>query len=184
MVKKNFFERMGLIEKTETESSDVLLKNEQYEDLSQYSIEFSDIPEDMSLEDVITIEDIYSKCDLLKMENSIFKVDEFLRVLPKELHNDAKKTSVLGILSASGLLLDDLIKDSVNRQTVLESTLNAFTNETNHIIESKSIKIEELELQIDQLKKEINNRKKSQEEQEDIINKEKEKIKNIVNFIQ
>ena len=187
MAKKSFFEKLGLVESTEPEISTEDLQKELRsisEEPQQTTIEIQDIPEDMLLEDVITVEEVYEKFGLTQMETSIFKVDEFLSVLPKELPNDAKKTSVLGILSASGLSLDSLLNDATSRQSALLSTFDAFTNETNSIVDTKKAEIEDLEQKIDQLKTEINDRKKAQESQEDIVMKEKEKIQNIVNFIQ
>ena len=184
MAKKSFLEKLGLVESEEQEvTTEDLQKQLRSLNEPTSTIEIQELPEDMILDEVISIDDIYKKFGLEQKESSIFKVDEFASVLPKELPNEAKKNSVLGILAASGLSIDKLIEDAESRQSSLLTTFDAFTNETNSIVDSKKEEIARLENLIDELKTDINSRKKAQEQQEEIVMKEKEKIQSIVNFI-
>ena len=183
MAKKGLFQKLGLVESVNsTEYNEELIKslNLEMEEISGLSVE---VPEDLDLSDVLTIEHIYSKFDLMDNTKSIFKVDEFSAVLPKELSTDARRASVLGILTASGLDVETLVNDANDRNSALVNTKDVFTTETVNMIKDCSERIAELEKEIDELKDVINGRKKAQETQDEIINAEIEKIEKIVKFI-
>lgn len=183
-MKKSLLERIGLVEKEETQvlmSAEELLSQIQGESGLEETVE---IPEDMTLENVLTVDQIYASFDLSDKSSSIFKVNEFASVLSKDLTNDAKKASVLGILTVSGLNVGDLIEDAEKRVDALTATQISFEAETKEIISNKENEIVELEARIDELKAEISKRKKEQEQQDQIVAEEKDLIDKILKFIQ
>lgn len=181
MSKKSIFEKMGLVQNSESNSAEL---NESLcataDDVYESEIE---IPENIVLKDVMNVQEIYEKFNLTDDQNTIYKIEQFSSALPKELNNDAKKASVIGILSASNLDVATLIADGDVRKQALLSTLKAFSDETTTIVESKKTEIAELELKIDQLKTEINDRKNAQEKQDNLIKDEVENIQGIIDFI-
>lgn len=132
---------------------------------------------------ILNIESIYEMNDLVNFESSIFKIDDIRKVLPDSLPNEAKKESVLGMMQVTNLSLDSILEDAEKRKNILSSVNNKFLDDTNKIIEDSNSEIKELEDRINELKSTITNRKKSQEQQEEIIKSEIDKIDEIVNFI-
>lgn len=182
----NLFEKLGLVEKEEEKrqlSAEELLSEINGETQEDYTEEV-EIPEDMTLENVLTVDQIYDSFELSDKSASIFKVNEFASVLSKDLTTEAKKASVLGILTVSGLNVDNLISDADNRTRALENTRISFEEETKSIISDKESEITSLEQRIDELKAEISKRKKEQEQQDQIIEEEKQLIEKTLKFIQ
>lgn len=140
-------------------------------------------PVDIQTEDVSSIEEIYKASEMDDVSKSIYRVDEIRSVLPNSLASSTKKESVLGMMQVSGISVEEVIQDAENRKAVLDSVLQSFTESTVKTIEKNTEEIQELEDRINALKEEINNRKLSQEKQEEIINQEIEKIKSIIDFI-
>jgi hypothetical protein len=160
------------------------------EELIKQTNEISSIVQEVNLPQanintgvVVHIEDIYNENYLNDKTKSIFKVEEIKSVLPDTLPNETKKASVLGMMSVSGLTLESVLLDAENRIGILNSALQKFTETTVEIINDSQDQINKLEEMINDLKEKITVRKKEQETQEQIINQEKEKINNTVNFI-
>jgi len=142
-----------------------------------------EVPVDLVTTELVTVEEVYSKFNLTDTSKSIFKVDEFAKVLPQSLAVDIKRQSVVGILSASSMQVIELVSDADNRLGALQTTLDAFTDQSNGMITDAESQITELESQIDGLKQLINDRKKLQESEETLIKVETDKINDIVAFI-
>jgi glutamine synthetase type III len=167
-------------------------EDDQISDLDKLSIEFGlnniDTVEESiqvvsDIKNITTPEQIYITNNLSDLSNSIFRIEDMKKVLPKDLPEKAKRDSVLGIMGISNLTTESIISDANNRIAVLNKTLENFSNETISIIEDSENQISQLEEQINSLKESIINRKKSQEEQEKVIEQEKNKIQSISEFI-
>lgn len=187
--KKSFFERMGLVESSEEEDFD---PKEVLQSLQQQSSQIEDYASEASEEskvifasneDFLTIGDIYEKSGLSSLDKSIFKVEEFSKHLPDNLPTETKRQSVIGILSASGLHLEDLLQDSADRLKALKDVSIITTEKTNETIDQKEQEIKDLLLQADILKQDIIDRKLLQEQQDSVITNELDKINKIVSFI-
>ncbi|MNB90977.1 hypothetical protein D3C81_634410 [compost metagenome] len=139
--------------------------------------------ETSTLEGLIDIDTMYEKAGLQNLEKSIFKVDEFGKILPDSLPSDVKRQSVIGILTTSGLQIDALKSDADQRIGSINSVMEQFTNQTVDILNVSQNEISELELRIDELKRTITDRKALQEKQEKIADDEIEKISGIVKFL-
>ena len=83
-----------------------------------------------------------------ELERSIYKVEKFIRTLPNEMPQLTKKATVLGILEASGITIDEVLDDGANRRRILISVKS-------ELDDSKHIQISEAEAEIEQLKAEI-----------------------------
>ena len=106
---------MGLLKKlfveeipNETESYDVEATT--YEE-PEVEVELDDVNTDTLIEDIYVQNELYDKT------KSIFKVEELINSLPKEMVTETKKTSVLAILGSFGLTVTDVIIDGDNRYT-------------------------------------------------------------------
>lgn len=138
---------------------------------------------EIEVTDIASIEEIYEKAGISDLSKSIYKVEEIRSVLPSTLSTSAKKESVLGMMQVSKITPDEVIEDASTRVAVLKGALDSFTNETIKIVETNTAEIVELENRINALKDEINNRQLSQEQQEQLINSESDKIDSIIKFI-
>ena len=64
------------------------------------------------------VSDIYNQNNLSDLSKSIFKVEELVNSLPKEMPNDTKKSTVLSILTSFGLTVDEVIADGNSRKNM------------------------------------------------------------------
>ncbi|MNJ90293.1 hypothetical protein D3C87_78880 [compost metagenome] len=187
MAKKSFLEKLGLVESTNVVDKDIASLDAKYGQFtSSNDTEFSSVPAvdvDMAGEDFLDVNDIYERSNLSDLNRSIFKVDEYSKVLPEALATDVKRQSVIGILSASGLTVNELVADAQQRLSALNTVQETTANNTAEIVIEKETKITELLAAVDVLKQEINERKLSQENQDKIIKEEAIKVNNIVKFI-
>lgn len=137
---------------------------------------------DIDTSNLITIDYIYNSNNLNNKDKSIYKVNEINTALP-DMPMDAKKASVLGMLSVSKIELNEIEQDSENRINSLIGSLDQFTKETQAIVDEAELLITEKEKEIEKLKNEISNRKQLQEKQSKLIEDELEFIKSTMNFI-
>ena len=79
--------------------------------------------------------------------------------------------------------LDKLITDGNERINQLKNHFEQFTNNNNEVIKGYVTDIERLIDQINQLKKAISDVQKLKEEQKETIDKEIERITNIIDFM-
>jgi len=187
--KKSIFEKLGLVE-----SSNELDFNQEdlIESMRQQSqeIEEYDAIEDTQAfhqfedgTDFLTVLEAYDKVGLSNLDKSIFKVDDFGKHLPDNLPLETKRQSVIGILTASGLELGDLLEDAELRIQTLKGVLVATTDNTNEIITEKESEINDLLFKVDTLKQEIIDRNVAQERQDELVDEELTKINQILKFI-
>lgn len=67
------------------------------------------------------IDDIYTQNDLYDKSQSIFKVEELINSLPKEMVTDTKRSSVLSILGSFSVTAMEVITDGERRLEILNS---------------------------------------------------------------
>lgn len=129
------------------------------------------------------IEDIYNQNELSNLSKSIFKIEELVNSLPKEMPNDTKKTTVLSILSSFGLTVDEVLEDGCTRETIIRSALNVITNENNDVIEDNKSTIEQKKREIQELEKDNANREIVIKNTEDKVEFELKRISDLITFI-
>lgn len=180
--KKSFFEKLGLVESTE---KDVSIDDfqEKHDLTDEYEETIAEVEVNMQGKDFLSIESIYAQSNLNDLNRSIFKVDEYSKVLPESLPAAVKRQSVIGILTASNLTVDELISDAEQRIGTLNAVQKMTNDSTNTLISEKEERIANLLAAVDVLKQEINDRKLSQEIQDKAIKEEFDKIKEIIRFI-
>lgn len=133
---------------------------------------------------LLSVDEIYNRFNIEnKKINTIFLIDSYVKALPETLPTDIKKQSVLNIIKASGMNVQELIKDGQDRVKVLGSFTSDVSAKTKSIIDEYEKEIGELLKKIDEYKNIINNRKNFQEEQKACIDYEVQKINNIIGFI-
>ena len=141
----------------------------------------------VELDDVNTdtlIEDVYTQNELFDRSKSIFKVEELINSLPKEMVTETKKSSVLATLGVFGLTVTDVTLDGESRINVLNGILSKIIGEGNDIVTSKESEIEEHKKEIARLEKEILDQKTEMKVSEDAIDKEVARITGLVKFIE
>lgn len=159
-------------------------------DEEMYEVESSYVEEEnvkVELDSVNTdtlITDIYAQNELFDKTKSIFKVEELINSLPKEMVTETKKASVLATLGIFGLTVTDVTLDGENRIDVLSGVLTKILGEGNDTVTSKEAEIEEHKKEIARLEKEISDQKTEMKVSEDTINAEISRITGLVKFIE
>lgn len=138
----------------------------------------------MDYEKLTKIEEIY---DLYHIPNSsintIFMADNFIKALPDNLPAEVKKMSVLNIISASGVEMDNLLKDGEYRLDVLSKFMKEFKEHSETNIFNYKLEIEKLYETISTYKNRIEQYEKLLSEQDSLVNFEVDHINSIVHFI-
>lgn len=129
------------------------------------------------------IEDIYTQNDLFDKSQSIFKVEELINSLPKEMVTDTKRTSVLSILGNFGLTAMEVTSDGEKRIAVLNSVKEKINTDSKKSINDKESQIEELKKSIATLESEIADEQNEIKLSNETISKEVDRISELVKFI-
>ena len=129
------------------------------------------------------IDDIYAQNDLYDKSCSIFKVEELVASLPKEMATDTKRTSVMSILGSFGLTVTGVCEDGEQRVRVLDNIKQQINTECSDNIKTKLEQIEGLKKSIEALEVEISEEKNKLEVSNDIILDEIAKVETLVKFI-
>lgn len=159
-------------------------EEEMYEAESSYVEEENVEVELDSVNTETLITDIYAQNELFDKTKSIFKVEELINSLPKEMVTETKKASVLATLGVFGLTVTDVTLDGENRIDVLSGVLTKILGEGNDTVTSKEAEIEEHKKEIARLEKEISDQKTEMKVSEDTINAEISRITSLVKFVE
>ena len=101
-----------------------------------------------STENVIS--EIYAQNGMSDKENSIYAVQSFIDTLPSEMTTAKKQSSVYGILKVTGKSVDVLLRDGMSRINLLATTKEMVFTEKDNVINSAKADIEELKREIEQ----------------------------------
>jgi hypothetical protein len=203
--KKNIFEKMGLVEKvkpSEQELNNVnelenIQKDAYFDTLTakEKSIVIDEKTENIEQKlDVLigayeknkflSIEDIYRSANLdTDIKKTIFMADVYMKALPANLPIDVKRESVMNIMGATSISVEDILKDAYKRIDSLNKVLEDTVTTTEKINKKNNDTIKELENRIRDLKKMIEDRKKFELEQNTTIEYEIQRVINLVEFI-
>lgn len=129
------------------------------------------------------IDDIYAQNNLYDKSQSIFKVEELINSLPKEMVTETKRASVLSILGSFGLAETEVIDDGEKRIEVLDGVRNKINTESSDSILEKEEKIEEFKKAIADLEIEISNEMSDVKISNETISNEVDRIKELVKFV-
>lgn len=129
------------------------------------------------------IEDIYTQNDLFDKSRSIFKVEELIASLPKEMTTETKRASVLAILSSFNLTALEVSEDGEKRVQVLNAIKEQINTDCKNTVANKEAQIEELKKSIEMLTIEIANEQEKMKVSDETISNEVNKIGSLVKFI-
>lgn len=137
--------------------------------------------DNVTQENLIT--DIYNQNELSDLSKSIFKVEELINSLPKEMPNETKRATVLSILSSFGLTVDEVVDDGENRKAIIASALTSIIDENTNVINDNNVDIEQKKLEIQNLEKDNSDRSNVIKDTEDKIELETKRIEELIKFI-
>ena len=129
------------------------------------------------------INDIYNQNGLSDLSKSIFKIEELINSLPKEMPNETKKATVLSMLSIFGLTVDEVITDGHERCAMIASALSTIITENNNVITSNNELIEQKKLEIQDLEKDNADRTIVIKDTDDKIEEELKRIETLITFV-
>lgn len=174
----SLLKKLGLVEENPNyyDDSDMDFQNVSYDE--------SDV--DANVEGVTTenlVADIYAANSLEDLSKSIFKVDEVINSLPKEMATETKKATVLAILTSFGLTTDEVVQDGLTRINFLNSAKDEILTKNNSEIESSNVSIEDYKKKIEELSKYIANLEVENKNCEDTVEQEVSKIESLIKFV-
>ena len=174
-----FLKKLGLVEENPDYYAD---------DNTDYSNgNYDESSVDANVEGVTTenlVDDIYKANSLEDLSKSIFKVDEVINSLPKEMATDTKRTSVLAILSSFGLTTDEVITDANTRISLLNSAMTEIVNKNTAQIDESNTTIEDFKKQIEDLQKVISDLLAENKTCKDKVEQEVSRIENLIKFVE
>ena len=163
---------------------EVPVENENYVEESFDSFEEENV--EVELDSVNTdtlIDDIYTQNDLYDKSQSIFKVEELINSLPKEMVTDTKRASVLSILGSFGLTATEVSEDGEKRIEVLGGVKDKINTESSDLLAEREGQIEEFKKAIANLESEISNEMSKVKVSNEAISTEISRIKELVKFV-
>lgn len=164
-------------------------ENNQEEDYSLDDLAQSEdaiVAEDVNVNIVnkdTVIAEIYQANQMEDMSESIFKVEEIMLSLPKEMTKATKQSTVIAILNSFQLTPDGVVEDGKNRLELLNSAFLKIQGETNEKIDKNSTIIEEHKQAIELLEKEIAENESFLKQASDAIDYENERINELIHFV-
>lgn len=129
------------------------------------------------------ISDIYNQNNLSDLSKSIFKIEELINSLPKEMPNETKKATVLSMLSIFGLTAEEVMCDGNERCSAIDGALSAIMAENNSVIANNNVSIEQKKLEIQGLEKDNAERILVIKNTEDKVESETKRIEDLIKFI-
>lgn len=160
-------------------------EEENYDVDTDYSVEDTEVS--VELDEVHTdtlIEDIYAQNELSDKSKSIFKIEELINSLPKEMVTETKRGSVLATLGVFGLTVTDVTLDGEQRVDVLNGVLAKILDDRNQTVSNKEAEIENHKKEIAKLEKEITDQQSEMKISENNINTEVGRITGLIKFIE
>lgn len=127
--------------------------------------------------------DIYAKNEMMDFSRSIFKVEELIDSLPKEMPNETKKNTVCAILGSFGLTTDEVIGDGKNRAELLNAAYESIKTEKEGTIAQLKIQIEEKKKEIQEMEKVISECNATIKSTDEMAEAEIKRIVSLIEFI-
>lgn len=137
----------------------------------------------MEYEKKMMVNEIYS---LFGIENSnintVFMLQNFINALPQSLPKDVVKQSVINVINASNIDLNELLADGEKRMEVLTKVMDGYNSQTNKRIAEFKEEIANLSKLISNCQQQIKTKETMLEDQEYLIESETQKIQGIVDY--
>lgn len=129
------------------------------------------------------ISDVYDANDLSDKTKSIFKVEEVLNSLPKEMPNETKKSTLLAILGSFGLTVEEVISDGESRISIINAALSKIRIENENVMNNNMQMIEQKKVEIQDLEKDNANRTEIITNTEYKISAEVDRLNALMTFV-
>ena len=169
-------EKLGLVEEVPTNNYEDVVETYDYEtEVVEASID--------NVDTETLIEDIYIQNDLADKSQSIFKVEELIASLPKEMVTETKRNSVLAILGSFNLTATNVVADGEQRIQTLSAIKEQIDVDSKHLVAEKEAQIEELKKSIAALTIEIADEQEKSRVSNETITAEVNKIEALVKFV-
>jgi peptidoglycan hydrolase CwlO-like protein len=133
--------------------------------------------------DTPTIDDVYNATNLGDTSKSIYKVGQFRASFPNTLPAETIKASLPGIISASGLSVDELVMDGQNRITALSNYLTDYSGKKDAEVVDYTNQITELSAKIQELQGKITEAQKAKEDFNKLVEAEIAAVDENLKFI-
>jgi len=189
--KKSLFEKMGLVEKVKEREEKKKVGEDKPMEFKKEEKLNENIEDKLDVligsyekNKFLAIDEIYKNANLQNdMKKTIFMADVYLKALPENLPADIKRESVLNIMEATNISVDELLTDAYKRIDSLNTVVEETNKTSNTIISKNKSTIKDLEVRIKELKALVEERKRFEQDQNTTIEFEVQKIINIVDFI-
>jgi hypothetical protein len=143
----------------------------------------SSVGTDIEYEKKMMIDEIYSLFGLKNSNiNTVFMLQNLINALPQNLPKDVVKQSVVNIINASNIDLNELLSDGEQRLEVLVKVMEGYYNQSNKCIVQYKEEIAKLSNLINNCKEQIKIKESMLEEQIKLIKYEAQKIDDIIDF--
>lgn len=129
------------------------------------------------------VSDIYAQNELYDQSKSIFKIEDLMNALPKEMVTETKKNSVLSALGVFGLTSEEVVADGNKRVEVLNAALNKITSEKDSLIADYQERIEAAKETIAELEKNIAQEQAELKASTETIVVEANRINKLISFV-
>ena len=169
------FQKLGLVEEVDRPSREdymVDLPDEQVEDVNLEAVNTNTL-----------IADVYDQNDLNDQSKSIFKVEELMNSLPKDMVTETKKNSVLSALGVFGLNAEIVTEDGEKRVEILKAALAKISSEKNELVADYQERIESCKETIAELEKNIAEEQAVLKASTETINAESDRISKLISFV-
>ena len=131
----------------------------------------------------VTISEIYSLYGLKNVNvNTVFMLQDFVDALPNNLPQEVIKQSVMGIIKASNINVNELISDGEQRLKALETVRSDYDKQTNKSVNEYKNEIDKLTSLINDYKNQIKIKENILDEQTNLVKYETQKIGSIIEF--
>ena len=129
------------------------------------------------------IEDVYTQNNVFDKTHSIFKIEELMNSLPKEMLMETKRASVLAILDSFGLTANEVLDDGENRIKILDSVKNQLNIDSENLIANKQSETEEHKKAIAILETDISKNIDNTKQSNEVIETEIKRITMLIDFM-
>ena len=170
----SLFERWGLIERVEEPEYEEVISTEIEEEVDANV-------EGVSNENLIS--DIYNANSLSDVSKSIFKVEELINSLPKEMATKTKRDTVLAILTSFGLTSEIVAVDGANRVEILRAAFKEMSDAYSEEIARCQEEVENRKKEIEELQKHIAITEQTCKSCNEKITYETERISGLIAFL-
>lgn len=167
----------AFVEEVPNENEEMITDTYSLEEESSVEVELDDVNTETLIDDVYTQNDLYDK------SKSIFKVEELINTLPKEMVTETKRISVVSALGIFGLTATQVTEDGETRIEVLNGVKEKINSESSISITDKVNKIEELKKAIADLEVEIANEQNEVKVSNESITNEVNRINELIKFV-